>query len=257
MTTIALSGSRSGIGAATAAVLAALGHRIIGIDLRDADICADLSNAAGRADAVQHVLSQCDGVLDGMVLCAGLGAHVEPASKIAEVNYFGAVTLLDGLLPALQRGQAPSAVVVSSVASSQLPWDKNPLGAALEAGDEAAVAAICAGAGAKAGHLAYAGSKNAVTVAVRRRVVAWGRAGVRLNTVAPGAVETPLLQAGLADPRYGQAIQNFVAPIARRAQPTEIASMIAYLMGPDAGFIHGAQFFVDGGIDAMARPTVF
>ena len=96
-----------------------------------------------------------------------------------------------------------------------------------------------------------------MTVAVRRRVVAWGRAGVRLNTVAPGAVETPLLQAGLADPRYGQAIQNFVAPIARRAQPTEIASMIAYLMGPDAGFIHGAQFFVDGGIDAMARPTVF
>jgi NAD(P)-dependent dehydrogenase (short-subunit alcohol dehydrogenase family) len=143
------------------------------------------------------------------------------------------------------------------VASSQLPWDKNPLGAALEAGDEAAVAAICAGAGPKAGHLAYAGSKNAVTVAVRRRAVAWGRAGVRLNTVAPGAVETPLLQAGLADPRYGQAIQNFVAPIARRAQPAEIASMIAYLMGPAAGFIHGAQFFVDGGIDAMARPTVF
>lgn len=257
MTTIALSGSRSGIGAATAAALAALGHRIIGIDLRDADICADLSSAAGRADAVQKVLSQCGGVLDGLVLCAGLGAHVEPASKIAEVNYFGAVALLDGLLPALQKGQAPSAVVVSSVASSQLPWDKNPLGAALEAGDEAAVAAICAGAGPKAGHLAYAGSKNAVTVAVRRRAVAWGRAGVRLNTVAPGAVETPLLQAGLAHPRYGQAIQNFVAPIARRAQPAEIASMIAYLMGPNAGFIHGAQFFVDGGIDAMARPTVF
>jgi NAD(P)-dependent dehydrogenase (short-subunit alcohol dehydrogenase family) len=257
MTTIALSGSRSGIGAATAAALAALGHRIIGIDLRDADVCADLSSADGRAAAVQQVLSQCGGVLDGLVLCAGLGAHVEPASKIAEVNYFGAVALLDGLLPALQKGQAPSAVVVSSVASSQLPWDKNPLGAALEAGDEAAVAAICAGAGPKAGHLAYAGSKNAVTVAVRRRAVAWGRAGVRLNTVAPGAVETPLLQAGLADPRYGQAIQNFVAPIARRAQPAEIASMIAYLMGPAAGFIHGAQFFVDGGIDAMARPTVF
>jgi hypothetical protein len=33
--------------------------------------------------------------------------------------------------------------------------------------------------------------------------------------------------------------------------------MIVYLMGPSAGFIHGAQFFVDGGIDAMARPTAF
>jgi NAD(P)-dependent dehydrogenase (short-subunit alcohol dehydrogenase family) len=66
-----------------------------------------------------------------------------------------------------------------------------------------------------------------------------------------------LLQAGLADPRYGKAIENFVAPIARRAKPEEIASMIAYLMGPQAGFIHGAQFFIDGGIDAMARPTQF
>ena len=89
MTTIALSGSRSGIGAATAAALAALGHRVIGIDLRDADVCADLSDPAGRAAAVQAVLAQSDGVLDGLVLCAGLGAHVEPASKIVEVNYFG------------------------------------------------------------------------------------------------------------------------------------------------------------------------
>ena len=257
MTTIAISGSRSGIGAATAAALSALGHRIIGIDLREADICADLSDSAGRTTALQQVLSQCDGVLDGLVLCAGLGAHVEPASKIAEVNYFGAVELLDGLLPALQRGASPNAVVVSSVASSQLPWDRNPLAAALEAGDHAAVEAVCTGAGAKAGHLAYAGSKNALTVAVRRRAVAWGAAGVRLNTVAPGAVDTPLLQAGLQDPRYGAAIEKFVAPIPRRATPQEIASMIAYLMGSNAGFIHGAQFFVDGGIDAMARPTQF
>jgi len=257
MALIALSGSRSGIGAATAARLVADGHRVIGIDMRDADVVADLSTPEGRAEAVAAVLQQCGGALDGLVLCAGLGAHVEPASKVASVNYFGAVGLLDALLPALSRGQNASAVVVSSVAASQLPWDKNPLAAACEANDEAQVAAICDGAGAKRGHLAYAGSKNALTVAVRRRAVAWGQAGVRLNTVAPGAVETPLLQAGLSDPRYGQAIKDFVAPIPRRARPDEVASMIAYLMGPEAGFIHGAQFFIDGGVDAMARPTQF
>lgn len=257
MTTIALSGSRSGIGAAAAAALTALGHRVIGIDLRDAEVCADLSDPAGRAGAVAGVLERCDGVLDGLVLCAGLGSHVEPALRIAEVNYFGAVELLDGLLPALRRGTSPSAVVVSSVASTHLPWDRNPLGAALEAGDHAQIQALCEGAGAKAGHLAYAGSKNALTVAVRRRTVAWGQAGVRLNAVAPGAVETPLLQAGLQDPRYGAAIQGFVAPIPRRAAPQEIASLIVYLMGPQAGFIHGAQFVIDGGIDAMTRPTQF
>ena len=61
----------------------------------------------------------------------------------------------------------------------------------------------------------------------------------------------------LADPRFGAAIQNFVAPIPRRAKPEEIASMIVYLLGPEAGFIHGSQFTVDGGIDALARPTQF
>lgn len=255
--TIALTGSSSGIGAATAQLLRAQGHRVIGVDLRGADVVADLATAEGRAAAVAGVLERCAGTLDGLVLCAGLGAHVEPASKIVAVNYFGAVALLDALLPALQRGKDSCAVVVSSVAASQLPWDKNPLGAACEQGDEAAVAAICEGMGAMAGHVAYAGSKNALSVAVRRRTVAWGQAGVRLNAVAPGAVETPLLQAGLADARYGKAIENFVAPIARRARPDEVASMIGYLLGPMAGFIHGAQFFIDGGIDAMARPTQF
>ncbi|MFN9505866.1 MAG: SDR family oxidoreductase [Rubrivivax sp.] len=257
MTVIAITGSASGIGAATAQRLQAQGHRILGIDIRGADITADLSTPAGRADAVAEVLTRSGGTLDGLVLCAGLGAQVEPASRIVAVNYFGAVALMDALLPALARGTAASAVVVSSVASAQLAWEQNPLAAACEAGDEAQAGLVVDAAGARGGHLAYAGSKNALTVAVRRRAVAGGAAGVRLNTVAPGAVETPLLQAGMDDPRFGQAIREFFGPIRRRARPEEIAGMIAYLMGPEAGFIHGAQFFVDGGVDAQARPTRF
>ena len=225
-----ITGSASGIGAATRSALEAAGHVVIGVDLRDADVVGDLSSPHGRARVL-----------------AGVSAELEARGG----------GRLDGLLPALRQGQDPSAVVISSVASSQLSWDRNPLAAALEAGDEAAAGAIVDGAGDKGGQLAYAGSKNAVTVAVRRRAPEWGRAGVRLNTVAPGAVETPLLQAGLQDPRYGQAIRDFIAPIARRARPEEIAAMVAYLMGPHAGFIHGAQFFVDGGVDAMMRPTQF
>lgn len=257
MSVIAVSGSRSGIGAATVARLHARGHRIIGIDIDAADVVTDLSQPQGRAGAIAAVLEKSGGTLDGLVLCAGLGPQSEPASRVAVVNYLGAVALLDGLRGALERGSSPAAVVVSSVASAQLEWDANPLGAALEAGDEAKVAAILAGVGGHAGQLAYAGSKNALTVAVRRRAVEWGKAGVRLNTVAPGAVETPLLQAGLADPRYGAAICNFVAPIPRRAQPGEIAATIEFLLGPDAGYIHGAQLVVDGGVDAMMRPTRF
>lgn len=257
MPTTLLTGSASGIGAATQAALQAAGHHVIGVDLRNADICADLSTAQGRSETVAAVLERSGGTIDALVLCAGLASHFKPVSTIVAVNYFGAVELLDGLLPALRKGQSPAAVVVSSVASTQLPWNRNPLGEALEAGDAAKVEAALAAAGEHAGHVAYAGSKNAVTVAVRRRVVAWGQAGVRLNTVAPGAVETPLLQAGLKDERYGKAIAEFVAPIPRRARPDEIAATIAFLLGPDAQFIHGAQFYVDGGIDALARPTQF
>lgn len=257
MPTTLLTGSASGIGAATKAALEAQGHRVIGVDLRNADICGDLSTAAGRQAVIAAALEQTQGRLDGLVLCAGLGAQVQPASKAVSVNYFGVVDLLDGLLPALGKGQQPAAVVVSSVASSQLPWDKNPLAAALAAGDEAQAGSIVDGAGERGGNLAYAGSKNAVTVAVRQRAKAWGQAGVRLNTVAPGAVETPLLQAGLQDTRFAEAIKNFVAPLGRRAEPAEIAATVAFLMGPQASFVHGTQLFVDGGMDAMVRPTQF
>lgn len=254
---IAITGSASGIGAATAQRLRAQGHSVLGIDLRNADITGDLSSAAGRQAVLAQVLQRCDGALDALVLCAGLGPTFARTEAIAAVNYWGVVELLDGLRDALEKGSGRAAVVVSSVASTQISWDKNPLGPALEAGDEAKVAAALAGAGELAGQLAYAASKNAVTVAVRRRVGDWGARGLRLNAVAPGAVETPLLQAGLADPRYGKAIEAFVAPIPRRAAPAEIAAAIAFLLGPDATYVHGAQLCVDGGIDAASRPTRF
>ncbi|HCU91536.1 MAG TPA: hypothetical protein DHU96_01745 [Actinobacteria bacterium] len=141
--------------------------------------------------------------------------HVDDVSKIVGVNYFGTVALIDGLFPALRKGSQPAAVVVSPVASTMLTWDDNPISAAVESGDEALAAAAVQSAGDYRGQFAYAASKNALTVAVRRRVAEWGAAGVRINTVAPGSVDTPLLQAGAADPRYAEAIRDFAAPILR------------------------------------------
>jgi NAD(P)-dependent dehydrogenase (short-subunit alcohol dehydrogenase family) len=161
MTTTLMTGSASGIGAATREALIAAGHTVIGIDLKNADIVGDLSTAAGRQAVIQAALERCGHKIDHLVLCAGLGAQTQPASLVTSVNFFGAVELLDGLLPALQKGSNPSAVVISSVASAMMPWDKNPMAAAFTAMDEQAVSQIVMGAGDRGGNLAYAGSKNA------------------------------------------------------------------------------------------------
>lgn len=257
MSTIVMSGCATGIGAATRKVLEAAGHRIIGIDIRGTEVVADLSTTQGRAQAIADVLQQCGGQMDGLVLCAGLGPQHQPVGNVVSVNYFGAVELMDAFLPLLEKGEQAAAVVISSVASAQLAHDKNPLAAALAASNEAQARAIVEGAGEHGGNLAYAGSKNALTVAVRQRASAWGKAGVRLNTIAPGATDTPLLQAGLNDPRFGESIAKFVPPLGRRAEPEEMASVIAFLMSPAASYVHGTQIVIDGGIDAVMRPTQF
>lgn len=257
MSTIVMSGCATGIGAATRELLESAGHQVIGIDIRDAEIIADLSTAQGRGQALGAVRAQCGERLDGLVLCAGLGAQTAAVGKVVSVNYFGALDLLDGLLPLLQKGQSSSAVVISSVASAQLSWEKNPLAAALEAGDEAGARAIVEQAGEHGGNLAYAATKNALTVAVRKRSQQWGQSGVRLNTVAPGATETPLLQASLQDPRYSESIAKFLPPMGRRAAPAEMASVVAFLLSDAASYVHASQLYVDGGIDAVMRPTQF
>lgn len=78
MGTIPVTGSASGIGLATALQLEAGGHCVIGVDVRDADIVADLGNPEGRRHAADAVAEMCDGVLDAAVTCAGLGG---PASR--------------------------------------------------------------------------------------------------------------------------------------------------------------------------------
>ncbi|SPA41057.1 putative Short-chain dehydrogenase/reductase SDR [Cupriavidus taiwanensis] len=263
MKTVVVTGAASGMGAAVRRRMLADGCGVIGVDLRAAGVQADLSTTQGRAAAIDAVLSQSGGRIDQLVCCAGLGPHVDPATLVASVNYFGVVALLDGLFDALRQGAQPCAVVVSSNSATLQSWDGSPLRDAYLANDEAGVLAMLAAAAQaqatrdQAGYIAYASSKHAVTAAARQRALAWGRAGVRLNVVAPGAVETPLLQAGLADPRYGDAIRDFVAPLGRRARPEEVAELVAFLCGPQAAYLHGSVLFIDGGLDAAQRPLRF
>jgi NAD(P)-dependent dehydrogenase (short-subunit alcohol dehydrogenase family) len=255
MRTVAVSGSASGIGAAVRARLERDGARVVGVDLRDAEVIADLSVRAGREAALGAVLAACDGRLAGVVACAGLGPHVTQADLVVSVNYFGAVALLHGLREALLAG-APAAAVAISSNSSTIAGQDGPLVAACLAVDEAGARAAAITAD---GQSVYAGSKLALARWVRRHAPqpTWAGAGIRLNAVAPGAVSTPLLDGGLADPVYGDLIRAVPIPTGGFGRPEQIADAVAFLLSPEATFCCGSVLFVDGGSDALIRPDAY
>lgn len=253
MRTVAVTGAASGIGAATRRRLERDGVRVLGCDLRDAEVVADLADPEGRERAVVELERAADGSLDGFVACAGLGPHFKPAAEIASVNFFAAAALLEGLRPALVRGEAPAAVAISSNSISITPGLEGPFLDACLAGDEARAREL---AGGLASVTVYAASKLALAQTVRRRAPSaeWAGAGVRLNAVAPGATLTPLLQAGLDSPGLGESIRALPIPLGGEpARPERIAEAIAFLLSPAADFCCGSLLFVDGGSDALIR----
>lgn len=255
MKTIVITGAASGIGAATAAHFKAAGHTVIGVDIKDADVVADLSTQSGRQAAISAVLDAVGQSIDGLICCAGLGVTAPSSRLIIDVNFFGAVDLIKGLTPALSQTDEPAITVVGSVAAGQQLAAPDVLAQALLTEEPAAIEhALAAIAGP---HVAYSASKYALTAYCRGQAVTLGKAGIRINVVAPGAVATPLHQASLDDPRFGDAVKNFVAPLGAHTDPEQIAQTIAFLQSSAASFIHGSVLFVDGGIDAMSRPNQF
>jgi NAD(P)-dependent dehydrogenase (short-subunit alcohol dehydrogenase family) len=254
MGTFVVTGAASGIGAATAALLRERGHDVVGVDVAGADIVADLATADGRAAAVAAVGERCGGMLDGAVPCAGLGPIPDrPGSQIVSVNHFGTVEVLDGLRPMLAAAPAAAVVAISSNSTTTAPGVPADLVALCLAGDEDGARRRADELGAMNG--VYPASKIAVARWVRRSAVSpdWVGAGIRLNAVAPGMVDTAMVAEGRADTTVGPLLDLFPIPLGRPGRPQEIAALIAFLLGPDAGFFCGSVVFADGGTDALLR----
>jgi NAD(P)-dependent dehydrogenase (short-subunit alcohol dehydrogenase family) len=175
------------------------------------------------------------------------------------VNYFGAIDLLEGLFELLKQGRDPAAVAIVSNAALLMPTDESPYVEALLDHDEDEAWRVItefeeADGILLSSGLAYAGSKFALGVALRRRALNWGRAGVRLNGVAPGNTNTPMFDKVLEDPNTGDGVRSMVIPLDRVGKPEEIAAVVHFLCSPEASFVHGSIVVVDGGIDANIRP---
>ena len=251
MRTIAVTGAASGMCAATALRLEKDGHRVIRVDWKGGDVVADLGTPAGRLAAVEGVRRLAGAALDGLVSGAGLGPYDDPAT-VVRVNYFGAMAVLDGLFDCLARGSRPAAVAISSIGAVFEALHVPGFAEACLAGDEAAALARMEG---KDGNVAYANAKHALALAVRSRAPAWGAAGVRLNAVLPGKVATPMLARIHAHEVLGPTVSALPVPLGREGEPDELAGAIAFLLGPDARYVHGALLKVDGGSDALVRPA--
>ena len=252
---IVITGSGSGMGEATSTRLKAKGHRVIGVDLKGADINVDLGTPQGREEMVEQVRALVPDGIDGVLTSAGVADFDRP-DLVVSVNYFGTVAALEGLHPLL-RGPGARCVAVASTAILISDPEILELERLCLAGDEPGAITL---ANQCSMLQAYPASKRALTRWARAASVApeWAGSGKLLNIVAPGTVKTAMITKALADPAQAQAIRNG-SPIAVDdfAEAPALAELMDFLLTFEGNYIVGQTFFADGGTEVLTRQDDF
>lgn len=252
--TYIITGAGSGIGLATTELLRERGATVIGVDLKGADVTADLSTATGRKEAADAALAAAEGKVDAVIACAGIAA---PIPLTVSVNYFGVTEFLDHLAPALAKSDSPRAAVVSSMASLQP--NSAELVDAMLANDEAKALEIggaLAEQGPETGYLNYPSSKRALSRWVRRESITprYAGAGIPLNAVAPGTVVTAMTKQLLATPEGREMVDSSVPmPLNGHSDAVVISKLLAWLTSEENTHTTGQTIYTDGGADATLR----
>ncbi len=252
--TYVITGAASGIGAATSVLLQERGAKVIGIDIHNADINADLSTSIGRKDAARSAIELSGGNIDGIIPCAGL---VHSIAKTVSVNFFGVTEFLTELLPILNKSSAPRVAIPSSMAS--LFPNSPELVDAMLANDEARALVIAQGLvdqGPKTAGLIYGSTKRAISRWIRRECIKpeWAGAGIPLNAVGPGIVETPMVAGMIATEESRTAIDAMVPmPLNYYLKPRQVAYLLAWLTSEENTHTTGQTIYIDGGADASIR----
>lgn len=241
--TVLVTGSTSGIGAATARTLATQGWTVVvtGRDAgRGAAVVAEIEGGGGQASFVASDLAGPPGSLRAFaraaVEAAGgrLDAVVHNAALCPPVD---TVTLTDDDLEATLAVNVRAPHVLTAALAPAM----------VERGQGAIV--VIGSWMAHVGHPfvgLYSATKAAEIQLARSWAAEFGPAGVRVNTVSPGATRTPIN----ADDSDVIAQMTAGIPAGRPGTPDEVAAAVAWVLSDQAGYVHGAEIPVDGGITA-------
>jgi NAD(P)-dependent dehydrogenase (short-subunit alcohol dehydrogenase family) len=240
-----VTGAGSGIGAATARRLAAEGAAVLVTDIQDDSgnrVAAEIGQAGGQA-AYAHldVISQEQweaavglavsnwGGLDILVNNAGLGdlAVIEDTSlgdwnRTISVDQTGVFLGMKMSAAALAASAHGSVINISSIFGASGGFGTSP---------------------------AYHAAKGAVRALTKNIALHWADRGVRVNSIHPGFIDTPLLDQARGTPI--EQVMLDITPMGRLGRPDEIAAGVAYLASDDASFVTGLELYIDGGY--MAR----
>jgi NAD(P)-dependent dehydrogenase (short-subunit alcohol dehydrogenase family) len=185
---------------------------------------------------------------------AGLSPVQASAQAVLAVDLYGTALVLEEFGQVIAPGGA--GVHISSMAGHMgLPLDPETAHAlAFTPADELlALPALSAEAVPNSG-VAYGLSKQANHLRVQAAALSWGDRGARVNTISPGIILTALARDEMSGPGaegYRKMIET--SPAGRVGTADEVATIAAFLLGPDAGFITGTDLLCDGGVIAALR----
>ena len=225
-----VSGAASGIGAAVAVRLADEGATVVRCDVVDdgVEVVCDVRDPAACAQAVAFVLEH-HGRLDVLANVAGIGVSrliqdlsLEEWRNVIAVNLTGTFLLSQSALAALLDTKGVIVNMGSVAGLRATPYNA-----------------------------AYCASKGGVIMLTKSMAIELAPAGVRVNAVCPGSVDTPFLRNfRLPDGADMSLLKRASSPMGRLIAPAEVAAAVAYLASDDAATVSGTTLVIDGAATA-------